>query len=76
MPDGLVVLAATSEWAAITGAVVSCTVTVNELDAWLPAASDAEQETVFAPSENVEPDAGRQMTGTVPSTSSVAVGRE
>lgn len=56
------------------GAVVSSTVTVNEVDASLPARSVAEQTTVTVPSGINEPDKGVQSTGTVPSTMSVAVG--
>ena len=40
----------------------------------LCAASVEVHVTVFAPSGNIEPDAGRQLTGTVPSTASVTVG--
>jgi hypothetical protein len=59
----------------ITGGVVSTTtVTVNVADELLPAASVAVQVTVVAPAAKVEPDAGEQFTGSVPSTLSVAVG--
>jgi hypothetical protein len=56
------------------GAVVSLTVTVNELRAALPALSVAVQVTVVTPSAKVLPDAGLQETESVPSTLSVAVG--
>jgi len=53
---------------------VSCTVTVNEPVAVLWWASVAEQLTVVVwPRANVLPDAGLQLTGTEPSTRSVAV---
>jgi predicted nucleotidyltransferase len=41
---------------------VSLTVTVNEQEAELPAASVAVQETVVVPFGNVEPEAGEQTT--------------
>ena len=56
----------------MTGAVVSATVTLKLPFAVLPAASLAEQLTVVAAMGNVEPDAGVQDTGTLPSTASVA----
>jgi hypothetical protein len=40
---------------------------------WAPV-SVAEQSTVVVPSAKVDPDAGAQVTGSVPSTTSVAVG--
>ena len=51
---------------------MSCTVTVKLAVDVLPCASVDEQETVVTPSGNVEPDAGLQLTGSVPSTASVA----
>ena len=54
------------------GGVVFCTVTVNEPVAVLWWASVVVQVTVVVPTGNV-PDAGLQLTGTEPSTRSVAV---
>jgi hypothetical protein len=47
---------------------------VNVAVAVFPALSIAEQSTVVAPTANVDPEAGRQLTGTLPYTMSVAVG--
>lgn len=58
----------------ITGPAVSWTVTVNVAVARFPWASVAVQATIVLPRENALPDAGKHETGTVPSTSSVAVG--
>jgi hypothetical protein len=58
----------------IVGAVMSATVTLNDAEELLPAASVAVQLTVVGPYGNVEPEAGKQFTGSVPSTASVAVG--
>jgi len=55
------------------GTVVSCTFTVKLPVAVLPAASVAEQLTVVVVIPNVEPEAGVHVTGTGPSTLSVAV---
>jgi hypothetical protein len=55
-----------------TGLVVSVTVTVNDADPVLPRVSVAVQVTVVAPSGNVDPLAGAQLTATVPSIVSVA----
>src|SRR5581483_1302547 len=60
----------------IDGPVRSRTVTVNEDCATLCAASSDLHDTVVAPSGNVLPGAGSQTTGTVPSTTSCAVGSE
>ena len=60
-----------------TGATLSVTVTVNmqvPMFAVGVFASDAEQVTVVTPLLNVEPGAGLQVTGLVPSQLSVAVG--
>ncbi len=54
------------------GGVVSTTLTVKLPLAWLPAASMAEQFTVFVPRAKVEPEAATQLTATEPSTRSVA----
>ena len=54
------------------GAVLSETVTLKLPLAVLAAASEAEHETVVDPSGNVAPDVGAQLTGTTPSTRSVA----
>ena len=56
----------------MTGPVVSDTVTENALFAGLPRVSTALQVTAVGPSGNVEPLAGTQFTGRVPSTRSVA----
>lgn len=58
--------------AAQRGDVVSCTVTGNVPDEWLPAASVAVHVTVVVPSGNVEPDAGEQTYVTAPFTRSDA----
>jgi len=55
------------------GPVPSVTVTVNDPVAVLFAASDALQLTVVAPTMNVEPDTGVQVTGTTPLMLSVPV---
>src|SRR5262245_58326337 len=56
------------------GGVVSRTVTLNPAGVdVLPAASFAVHETFVVPSANVDPDDGTQVTGSVPSTRSVAV---
>ena len=57
-----------------TGGVVSCTVTSNWVLSALPAASCAEHVTCVVPSANVLPDKGEQVTLTLPSTASLAVG--
>src|SRR5437762_13530667 len=57
-----------------TGAVVSTTVTPNAAADELPCASEAEQCTVVEPNPKVEPLVGEQLTGTVPSTASDALG--
>ena len=57
------------------GAVVSTVCTANSLGvAEFPAASDAVHVTVVVPTGNRLPDAGAQLTGSVPSTISVAIG--
>jgi hypothetical protein len=53
----------------IAGAVVSCTVTWNDLDDPFPAASLALQVTVVVPSPKVEPDAGEQLKLVTPTAS-------
>src|SRR2546421_12198564 len=58
----------------IAGGVVSLTVTLNDAVALLPAPSVAVQMTVVVPNGKVEPGGGEQLTGSVPSTLSVAVG--
>lgn len=58
----------------MTGGVVSRTMTVNLPLLLLPCPSVAEQLTVVDPSGNTEPDDGAQITATVPSTRSFAVG--
>jgi hypothetical protein len=56
----------------VTVTVAVETVTLNDPDAVLPALSCAEQVTVVAPSGNVDPEGGVQVTGTEPSTRSEA----
>ena len=74
-PVGPVASAVTSPCGAMTGAAVSTvTVTVNGWVVVLPAASVDVHVTVVAPIGNVEPEAGVQSTGSVPSTASVAAG--
>jgi hypothetical protein len=59
----------------ITGGLAALvTVTVNDVELLFPFASVAVQVTVVVPIGNVEPDGGTQLTGSVPSTTSVAVG--
>jgi len=53
--------------------VNSNTFTWNDPVAVLPCASPLEQVTVVVPSRNVEPEEGEQVTGSEPSTASVAV---
>ncbi len=72
-PAALGASAVMSAGSARAGAVVSCTVTVNDPDELLPAASVAVQVTVVVPSGNVLPDAGEQTTTGDGSLSSVAV---
>jgi hypothetical protein len=55
-----------------TGPVVSVTVTVNDAARLLPRVSVAVHVTVVGPSGKVAPLAGEHVTGTVPSTLSVA----
>jgi len=50
------------------------TSTSNDAPAWLPCESVAPQLTNVAPMGNVAPDPGEQLTATLPSTMSVAVG--
>src|SRR5438045_6514047 len=57
---------------ASAGGVVSRTVTVNVSAAVLPAASIAVAVTVDRPRGNVLPEGGANVTGTMPSASSVA----
>jgi hypothetical protein len=57
----------------ITGGIVLSTVTIKEACELLLCASVAAQVTVVAPMGNVAPDAGVQLTGSDPSTRSIAV---
>jgi hypothetical protein len=57
----------------VTTGGVSVTVIVKLAVPVLVCSSVAEQFTVVVPSGNVEPDAGVQVTGSVPSTTSVAL---
>ena len=54
------------------GGVVSCTVTVNEPEAWLPESSVAVQLTVVVPMGKTLPDGGKHETLTFVSTRSLA----
>jgi hypothetical protein len=56
-----------------TGPIVSATVTVNDAAPVFPFVSVVVQVTVVAPSGNVDPLAGVQVTGRGPSTRSLAV---
>jgi hypothetical protein len=58
----------------ITGAVVSCTITWNDVLELFDNESVAVHVTNVVPNANVDPDTGSQSTGSVPSTASVAVG--
>lgn len=64
----------TFEGQVIEGGSVSLTVTVNEQEPLLPAASVAEQVTVVVPFGKVEPDAGEQVTVPTPGQLSVDSG--
>jgi hypothetical protein len=55
------------------GAVVSSTLTANPSVSVLPALSVLVQLIAVFPSGNVDPEVGVQVTGTLPSTRSVAV---
>src|SRR5438876_829966 len=55
------------------GGVVSRMVTLNESRPWFPCASVAEHCTRAVPSAKVDPEAGVQVTATLPSTVSVAL---
>ena len=71
-PPGRSASTSRSTGTAMTGPVVSTTETVNDELPVLPAASVAEQVTVFAPSGKVLPDSGAQVAARSPSTVSVA----
>jgi hypothetical protein len=74
-PLGPVAVAVTSACAAITGAVVSLTMTLKVVGvAALPAASLAVHVTVVVPIANVDPDPGAQVAIPFPSTASVVPG--
>ena len=73
LPDALIASKVILAGSVSVGAVVSLTVTVKDADPVLPAASVAEQFTVLVVIGNVEPEAGVHVTGTGPSTLSVAV---
>ena len=55
----------------VTGCI---TITLNEIEPWLPAASFAMHVTVVLPIENSEPDNGVQLGPNVTAVLSVAVG--
>src|SRR5438034_9450888 len=71
-PDGPVASSETAGGTSIAGAVVSLTVTVKDALPVRPEAFIPEQVTVVAPSANIDPAAGEQLTATVSSTRSVA----
>ena len=71
-PAGPVASAVRSPGRTSAGGVVSLTVTWKEPDVGFPAASAAEQVTVVAPTAKVSPEAWSQVTGTSPSTVSLA----
>ena len=71
-PDGLVAWRLMFAGSERTGAFVSWTVIVKPAVPVLRCESVAEQFTAFAPSANVEPEAGVQVTATLPSTMSFA----
>ena len=73
-PEGLVASKVMLAKAAITGAVVSCTVTVKLPVLTFPASSVAEVFTVVVPMAKVDPLAGVAVTVGVASPASVAVG--
>src|SRR5262249_61306183 len=58
----------------LSSAAFSVTVTLKVAVDLLPALSSAVHVTVVSPSGKVEPDSGLHLTGTEPSTSSLAVG--
>src|SRR5262252_9408989 len=60
--------------AAMGGGTTSVTVTVNERFVSNPELLTAEHATIVVSTGNVEPEAGAQLTGRVPSLKSVAVG--
>jgi hypothetical protein len=72
-PDEEVASSVMSDGTLISGSVVSCTITLNDADALLPAASVAVQVTVVVPIGKVEPDGGVQTGVIAPSTVSLAV---
>ncbi|OAI54529.1 hypothetical protein AYO48_04895 [Gaiella sp. SCGC AG-212-M14] len=75
-PLGFVVESTMFAGTVMIGGVLSTTVTVtvNDADEELPAASVAEQMTGVAPEPKSEPEEGKQSTETAPSTRSVADG--
>ncbi len=72
MPDSSVASTLKEDGIVMTGAVVSCTVIWKDPVDVLPSASEAEQLTTVVPSENVSPEIGAQVTGSEPSTMSLA----
>jgi hypothetical protein len=73
-PLGPVAVAVRLAGVFITGGVVSVTVTVKLASAVLSALSVDEQSTVVVPIGKVVPGLALQVTGSVPSTKSVALG--
>ena len=72
-PEGPVASFEMSLGTVTMGGVVSWTITLNEALPVLPCASVAEQVTDVVPMAKVEPEAGRQVVATLPSTMSLAV---
>ena len=72
MPDSSVASTLKEDGTVMTGAVVSCTVIWKDPVDVLPLESKAEQLTTVAPSANVSPELGAQVTGSEPSTMSLA----
>jgi hypothetical protein len=72
-PVVLLVSMVRSDCGAMAGAVVSCTVTRNDPVLVCSLESMAEHVTVVVPKPKVLPEAGVQVTGTLPSTRSMAV---
>lgn len=73
-PDSVVAWTETFAGSDKVGGVVSRTVTVKLAEPELPRLSLATQVTVIAPSGNVDPEIGVQLTGRAPSTTSAAEG--
>lgn len=73
-PPGIVAATDMSAGTVTTGDEPGETVTVNDAEPVTPAPVVALHVTGVAPIPNVEPEAGAQVTGSVPPAGSVAVG--